>query len=66
MILDLVAHRIEVIMTRRQYELSDFDWSVIEPLLPHKPRGVSRVDDLRVLYGILWRFRTGAVWADIP
>ena len=32
---------------------------VIEPLLPNKPRGVPRVDDRRVINGILWRFRTG-------
>ena len=25
-----------------------------------------RVDDRRVLNGILWRFRTGAPWRDIP
>lgn len=27
-------------MGRRRYELTDFDWSIIEPLLPDKPRGV--------------------------
>jgi transposase len=26
------------------YELSDFEWGVIAPLLPDKPRGVPRVD----------------------
>ena len=39
---------------------------MIQPLLPDKPRGVSRVDDRRVLNGIFWRLRTGAPWADIP
>jgi hypothetical protein len=34
-------------MTPRRYELSDFEWSIIEPLLPNKPRGVPRVDDRR-------------------
>ena len=29
-------------------------------------RRVVRVDDRRVIKGILWRFRTGAPWADIP
>jgi transposase len=53
-------------MSYRRYELSDFEWSVIEPLLPHKPRGVARVDDRRVLNGIYWRLRTGSPWADIP
>lgn len=49
-----------------RFDLSDFEWSVIEPLLPTKVRGVARVDDRRVLNGIMWRLRTGAPWADIP
>lgn len=53
-------------MNQRRYELSDFEWSVIEPLLSNKPRGVPRVDDRRVLNGIYWRSRTGSPRADIP
>lgn len=53
-------------MSARRYELSDFEWSVIEPLLPNKPRGVPRADDRKVLNGIYWRLRTGSPWADIP
>ncbi|AIJ99394.1 hypothetical protein DO76_1051 [Brucella suis] len=53
-------------MTRRRYELTDHEWSIISPLLPNKPRGVARVDDRRVLNGILWRFRTGSPWAEVP
>ena len=49
-----------------RFDLTDFEWSVIEPLLPNKVRGVPRVDDRRVLNGIFWRLRTGAPWADIP
>lgn len=49
-----------------RFDLADFEWSVIEPLLPTKVRGVKRVDDRRVLNGIFWRLRTGAPWADIP
>ena len=49
-----------------QYELTDFEWSVIEPLLPNKPRGVPRVDDRRVLNGIFWVLRTGAPWRALP
>jgi transposase len=53
-------------MSQRRYELSDFEWSIIAPLLPNKPRGVPRADDRKVLNGIYWRLRTGAPWADIP
>jgi transposase len=50
----------------RGYELSDFEWQVIAPLLPNKPRGVPRVDDRRVLNGIFWVLRTGAPWRALP
>ena len=53
-------------MPRRRYELKDMGWSIIQPLLPNKLRGVSWPDDRRVLNGILWRFRTGSPWAEIP
>lgn len=35
-------------MKRRRYELTDFEWSIIQPLLPNKPRGVPRADDRKV------------------
>jgi transposase len=53
-------------MSQRRYELTDFEWSIIEPLLPNKPRGVPRVDDRRVLNGIFWVLRTGAPREDMP
>ena len=51
---------------RRRFDLTDEEWAIIQPLLPQKSRGVPRVDDRRVINGILWRFRTGSPWADIP
>ena len=48
------------------HELSDKEWSIIEPLLLRKSRGVKRVDDRRVINGIPWRFRTGSSWRDVP
>lgn len=49
-----------------RYDLTDFEWRVIEPLLPNKPRGVPRVDDRRVLNGIFWVLRSGVSWRDLP
>ena len=45
-----------------RYELSDFEWAAIKPMLPNKPRGVPRVNDRRVLNGIFWVLRSGAPW----
>ena len=36
-----------------RYELTDYEWTAIKPFLPNKPRGVPRVNDRRVLNGIL-------------
>ena len=48
-----------------RYDLTDFEWSVIEPLLPNKPRGVPRVDNRRVLNGIMWVLRSGTHWRNL-
>jgi transposase len=53
-------------MTPRRYELSGFEWSIIEPLLPNKPRGVPRSDDRKVLNGIYGRLRTGCLGPTFP
>jgi transposase len=37
-----------------RYDLTDFEWSVIEPLLPSKRRGVKPKRNRRVLNGIFW------------
>ena len=49
-----------------RFDLSEQEWQTIEPVLPNKPRGVPRVDDRRVLNGILCRLRTGIPWRDLP
>ena len=49
-----------------RYDLTDFEWRVIKPLLPNKPRGVPRVDDRRVLNGMFYILRTGSPWRDVP
>jgi transposase len=50
----------------RRHELSDEKWAVIAPLLPTNTRGVERVVARRVINGILWHFRTGSSWRDVP
>jgi transposase len=49
-----------------RYELADYEWTAIRPMLPNKPRGVPRVNDRRVLNGIFWVLRSGAPWRDLP
>ena len=49
-----------------RYELTDYEWTAIKPMLPNKPRGVRRVNDRRVLNGIFWVLRSGAPWRDLP
>jgi hypothetical protein len=43
-----------------RYELTDYEWTAIKPMLPNKPRGVARVNDRRVLNGIFWVLWSGA------
>jgi transposase len=38
-----------------RFDPTDFEWSVIQPMLPNKPRGVVLVDDRRMPNGIFWR-----------
>src|ERR671922_2503339 len=50
----------------RRHELSDAEWELIEPLLPRPTRGRRRIDDRRILNGIVWKLRTGVAWRDVP
>lgn len=46
--------------------LSDAAWAAIEPHLPHGKPGKPRVDDRRVISGILHVLKTGCRWRDVP
>jgi transposase len=46
--------------------LSDGAWAAIEPHLPRGKPGKPRVDDRRVISGILHVLRTGCRWRDCP
>jgi transposase len=45
---------------------SDGQWERIEPRLPRDVRGVERVDDRRVISGILYVLKSGCRWCDCP
>ena len=53
-------------MGRDEFWLSDEEWSRIQPYLPTGRRGARRVDDRRVISGIVHMLRTGARWRDCP
>src|ERR1700709_2009524 len=52
----------------RTGQLSDEAWALIEPLLPSSAgcRGGQWRDHRQVLEAILWRYRTGSPWRDLP
>ena len=50
----------------RLFWLSDEAWAAIDPHLPHGKPGKPRVDDRRVLSGILHVLKTGCRWRDVP
>jgi transposase len=53
-------------MRRNLYWLSDEQWVQIEPYLPTDVRGKERVDDRRVISGILHVLKSGCRWSDCP
>ena len=54
-------------MTERRV-LSDEMWARLEPLLPDRAprRGGQWTDHREVVEAIIWRFRTGSPWRDLP
>lgn len=50
----------------RRHELSDVEWDLLRPLLPTSSTGRPRLDDRTILNGIVWKFRTGVAWRDVP
>lgn len=53
-------------MVRDLFWLSDEEWKRIEPWLPSGRRGARRVDDRRVISGIVHMLKTGGRWRDCP
>ena len=51
----------------RRHELTDEQWAVIESLLPRSgAKGRPRMDDRRVINGMLYKCKTGIAWRDLP
>lgn len=52
----------------REQVLTDAQWAVLEPLLPSSIGKQSRPfrDHRQVVEGILFRYRTGCPWRDLP
>ena len=53
-------------MRRNLFWLSDEQWTRMKPYLPTDVRGVERVDDRRVISGIVHVLRSGCRWRDCP
>ena len=49
-----------------RFDLTDEEWTIVEPLLPRRGRGPARRDDRVILNGIFYILRTGAPWRDLP
>jgi transposase len=49
-----------------EYWLDDRAWAAIGPLLQKNRPGARRVDDRRVISGILFVLRSGCRWKDCP
>ncbi len=53
-------------MRSNLFWLNDAQWRRIEPHLPTDVRGKDRVDDRRVISGILHVLKSGCRWCDCP
>ena len=56
----------EGIVSGNLFWLTDEQWTKIEPLLPTDVRGKPRVDDRRVISGIIHILKCGCRWCDCP
>lgn len=53
-------------MSKPLFWLSDEAWAAIEPHLPSNQPGARRVDDRRVISGIIHVLKVGCLWCDCP
>ena len=53
-------------MPDNYFWLNDAEFARLEPLLPTDTRGMPRVDDRRVISGIVHVLKSGGRWSDAP
>ena len=53
-------------MSDQCFWLTEEQFERLRALLPNKPRGVPRVDDRRVISGIVHVLKSGCRWSDAP
>lgn len=49
-----------------RYDLSEFEWVMIKPILPLKDLKNRRIEIKIIVDGIFYKLRTGNAWCDIP
>jgi transposase len=47
-------------------DLTDFEWGVIEPLLPMDRRGPKPKNNRQIINGMFYVLRAGSPWRDLP
>ena len=50
----------------RRHELTDAEWTLVEPHLPPRSRGRAWADHRRTVNGVLFWAATGIQWRDLP
>jgi transposase len=64
----LTGRVIQAVMVEREALLGDAQWDLIEPLLPPQRLGTGRPtrDHRQVVEGVIYRYRCGIAWRDLP
>ncbi|MGI5380571.1 IS5 family transposase [Streptomyces sp. CA-251387] len=50
----------------RRHELTDREWELLAPLIPRAVTGRPRVEDRKIVNGMVYKIRTGISWRDLP
>jgi transposase len=49
-----------------RFDVTDAEWALIEPFVPVGDRGPVSAVRRAQFNGVMWRFRTGSPWRDLP